>query len=60
MKTSLTLKVWIEDNGEMRSAFRQDPMNKAELSMFILELENMVNILKNKYLSGGVALLKDD
>lgn len=61
IKTQIILKAWIEESGQVKSAFKQESMEKHEMAMLILEFENMINILKQKFLNdGGYELLKDD
>lgn len=59
MTKEIILKTWIEENGQMKCVFKQDNMNWDDLARSILELEKMVNVLKNKFWSQGTTLLKN-
>ena len=59
MTKEVILKTWRDEKGQLFCAFRQDDMSYPELAQAILELEDMLNKIKTKYLTRGVAFKKD-
>lgn len=60
MTKEIILKTWVEENGQMKCAFKQEDMGWDDLARSILELEKMVNVLKTKFWSQGKTILKND
>jgi hypothetical protein len=59
MLKEVTLKTWRDEKGQLLCAFKQDDMSYPELAQAILELEDMLNKIKTKYLTRGVAFKQD-